>query len=273
MSPSPASRPCRDFLDDFSAFVDGQLSPARRDEIQFHVDCCQGCLDHLTAYRRGITVLRSIEAESPADFWDRLEHRLWPREARIVLDGGRASGVDSGFGRWPGPAVAVAAAAVLALFVIVRGLGPESSRTVGPQRVQASVAMTLPEVPEPEAVGSTANTGDGRADEPRTLARAARPAENGTSEPADPAEAVLARVDSRTAGSLDREISRLRQRVFEGSLGREAAESALVSDGWVEPVRLGNSWSRTSFRPASLVRPASAVTPAPWNVDQAVSLP
>lgn len=42
MSPSFASRPCRDFLDDFSPFVDGHLSPSRRNEIQAHVDCCQG---------------------------------------------------------------------------------------------------------------------------------------------------------------------------------------------------------------------------------------
>jgi hypothetical protein len=251
MSPSPDSRPCRAFLDDFSAFVDGYLSPARRDEIQAHVDCCQGCLDHLTAYRRGITVLRSLQSGSPADFWERLERRLWPREELTVLEGGRATGRASAAGRWPG--AAVAAAAVLALFVIVRGLGPESpSGRIGPQRVQASVAMTLPEVPEPDASEEATNAVEDIGPEAeRTVARASRRVERATIDSADPAEALLARV----------------------SLGREAAESALVSDGWVQPVRLGNSWSRTRIQPALLVRPASAVRPAPWNVDRAVSLP
>ena len=59
MSHNPIPVRCRAFLNDFSAFVDGELPPRRRDEIQAHVDCCQACLDHLTAYRRGITVLLS----------------------------------------------------------------------------------------------------------------------------------------------------------------------------------------------------------------------
>ena len=67
MSHNPIPVRCRAFLNDFSAFVDGELPPRRRDEIQAHVDCCQACLDHLTAYRRGITVLRSIEADVPGE--------------------------------------------------------------------------------------------------------------------------------------------------------------------------------------------------------------
>ena len=78
--------PCRPFLEDFSAFVDGELSPGRRAEVQAHVDCCQACLDHLTAYRRGITVLRSLEAEEPFDFWTRLESRLWMGDELRVIE-------------------------------------------------------------------------------------------------------------------------------------------------------------------------------------------
>lgn len=246
MSPSPASRPCRAFLDDFSAFVDGHMPPARRGEIQAHVDCCQGCLDHLTAYRRGITVLRSIEAEAAPDFWARVERRLWRGgDPLTVLEGGVASGTASRAGRWPRPTVAVAAAAVLALFVIVRGLGPEAtSGPVGPQRVQASVAMTLPEVPESGALARSGVSVAGApvdGDEVRTVARASRQADRPTNDSADPAKAVLTRVDSRRASPLK-------------------IESMLVADGWVQPVR-------------QLVRPASAVMPSPWNVDRAVSLP
>ena len=277
MSPSPVPRPCRAFLDDFSAFVDGHVSPARRAEIQAHVDCCQPCLEHLTAYRRGVTVLRSIEAGTSTDFWERLESRIWPEGALTVVDGGQSAGLK--VGRWPGPAVGLAAAAVLALFVLVRGFGPDStSRTLGPQRVQASVVMTVPEVPEEPSTLAQADTQDRTAGESRSPLRS-REWTAVSAEPADPEEAMLARADSRATTGFDREISRLRERVFEGSIGRDRMRTSLSTagwvedDGWVAPVRLGGDWARSSIRPAALVRPVSAVMPAPWNVDQAVSLP
>lgn len=278
MSPSFVPSPCRAFLDDFSAFVDGHVSPARRAEIQAHVDCCQPCLDHLTAYRRGITVLRSIEAGSPADFWDRLELRIWPEGPLTVVDGGKAEG--RRVGRWPGPAVGLAAAAVLALFVFVRGFGPDStSRTLGPQRVQASVVMTVPEVPDGTTTSALAGTRDRSPGEPASRSRSIGEETPASRELDDPTEAMLARVDSRATTGFDREIRRLRERIFEGGLGRDPLRSSLAMngwverDGWVEPVRLGGDLSRTDIRSASLVRPVSAVMPAPWNVDQAVSLP
>jgi hypothetical protein len=245
MSPAPAGRPCRAFLDDFSAFVDGQLPQERRDELQAHVDCCQGCLDHLTAYRRGITVLRSIDAGAPADFWERLERRLWPAHELTVVQGGEPARDAGPLARWPGTAVTVAAAAVLALFLIARGVGPDARPgVVGPRTVRASVAMTLPEVPEagPPAVGSA-------------------PVET---KPAAARGSSRRIVVASTALELPAEG-------FKGSLNRESA--ALVSDGWIEPVRLGRGWSRPGSRAVSLIRASAAVTPAPWNVDRAVSLP
>ena len=277
MSPSPVSRPCRAFLDDFSAFVDGHLSPARRAEIQAHVDCCQRCLDHLTAYMRGVTVLRSIEAGAPGDFWERLERRIWPEEGLTVVDGGRHE--RHRVGRWPGPAVGLAAAAVLALFVMVRGFGPDTtSGRLGPQRIQASVVMTVPEVPEATESFARADRRARPSSESDAAVRSIEAIPIST-DPADPAEAALARADSRATTGFDREIRRLRERIFEGSLGEDRMRPSLAMDGWVErdgwvePVRLGGDWSRSSIRPASLVRPASAIMPAPWNVDQAVSLP
>ena len=277
MSPSAIPRPCRAFLDDFSAFVDGHVSPARRAEIQAHVDCCQRCLDHLTAYRRGVTVLRSMEASAPADFWERLERRIWPQDALTVVDGGQAA--RRSVGRWPVPAVGLAAAAVLALFVFVRGFGPESaSRTLGPQRIQASVVMTVPEVPDETASLERAGERDRGASASSSRSRIVEK-EPDLREPADPAEAALARVDSRATTGFDREVRRLRERVFDGGLGRDRMASSLAmegwieKDGWVEPVRLGGDWSRSPVRRVPLVRPASAIMPAPWNVDQAVSLP
>ncbi|HET7693811.1 MAG TPA: hypothetical protein VFM44_12055, partial [Gemmatimonadota bacterium] len=220
---------------------------------------------------------RSIEAGTSTDFWERLESRIWPEGALTVVDGGQSAGLK--VGRWHGPAVGLAAAAVLALFVFVRGFGPDSaSRTLGPQRVQASVVMTVPEVPEEPATLAQADTQDRTAGESRSPSRS-REWTRVSAEPADPEEAMLVRADSRATTGFDREIRRLRERVFEGSIGRDRMRTSLSTagwvedDGWVAPVRLGGDWARSSIRPAALVRPISAVMPAPWNVDQAVSLP
>jgi anti-sigma factor RsiW len=260
--------PCRAFLTDFSAFVDGELSTRRRDEIQAHVDCCQACLDHLTAYRRGITVLRSIEAEAPADFWTRLEQRLWLGPELSVLEGGAGQARKKPAARWSMPAAWLAAAAVLTLFVVARGLGPGSgSVAVGPERIQASVAMTLPAVPPSDPVGTASDeqaTSRVAATGGRSTNR--QPVARGRTEPA------LAWVDARGESSIEREIRRFEERILEGGL-RRGAGSTLAADGWVQPVRLGGDRFGSGIRPASLVRPAVAITPAPWNVDRAVSLP
>ena len=265
MSITPLPGPCRAFLTDFSAFVDGELSTRRRDEIQAHVDCCQACLDHLTAYRRGITVLRSIEAEAPADFWTRLEQRLWLGPELSVLEGGMEEGRKKPVARWSMPAASLAAAAVLTLFVVARGLGPGSgSIAVGPERIQASVAMTLPAVPSD---AEDPSTGDRSAERAATADRSKRrePSGRGRTEPA------LAWADVRGESSIEREIRRFEERILEGGLRR--GESTLAADGWVQPVRLGGDRFVSRVRPAALVRPAVAITPAPWNVDRAVSLP
>ena len=257
--------PCRAFLNDFSAFVDGEVSVRRRDEIQAHVDCCQACLDHLTAYRRGITVLRSIEAHAPDDFWTRLEQRLWLGPELSILEGGPAKDRRRG-PRWSMPAASLAAAAVLGLFVVARGLGPGTqSVQVGPERIQASVAMTLPDVPSSADVG------------PTTLASAA--GDRGAGAPVrtrrDPAvgRSGLAPgvTDDRAGSSIEREIRRFEERILDGGLRGSA--SSLAADGWVQPVRLGNDRWGAGLQPASLVRPAASVRPAPWNVDRALSLP
>lgn len=266
MSSNPVPHDCRAFLDDFSAFIDGELPPGRRGEYQAHVDCCQTCLAHLAAYRRGITVLRSVEEAAPVDFWTRLEQRLWVGPALFVVDG--EAGAPSRRRGWPGPAVSLAAAAVLALFMIVRGLGPGSTPgDVGPRTVSASVAMTVPEVPSPGPVVSA----------PGTVSRSARSAprrSGGATEVvapgADPAALALARAE--TGASIERELQQLQRSALRQGLGR-AAGSGLAGDGWVQPVHLGNGWSRASIVPATLGRPARAVRPAPWNVDRAVSLP
>lgn len=268
MSSNPVPHDCRAFLDDFSAFIDGELPGARRGEYQAHVDCCQTCLAHLAAYRRGITVLRSVEEAAPVDFWTRLEQRLWAGPALSVVDGEAGAPSRRRANRWPGPAVSLAAAAVLALFMIVRGLGPGSTPgDVGPRTVSASVAMTVPEVPSAGPVASAPGTVS------RFTRSAPRPsgrAREVVAPEADPAALVLA--GAETGASIERELQQLQRSALRQGLGR-AAGSGLAADGWVQPVRLGNEGSRVSIVPARLLRPAASVTPAPWNVDRAVNLP
>jgi hypothetical protein len=70
---------CPQFLERFSEFVDGLLPPDRRAWFQAHLDCCEGCLRHLAAYRNGVEALRSapgVEIE-PAEFWEQLQQRMW----------------------------------------------------------------------------------------------------------------------------------------------------------------------------------------------------
>jgi len=270
MSSTPVPHACRAFLDDFSAFIDGELPAGRRGRYQAHVDCCQSCLAHLAAYRRGITVLRSVEEAAPVDFWTRLERRLWVGPQLSVVDGEAGSPRRRRATSWPRPAVSLAAAAVLGLFMIVRGLGPGSTPgDVGPRTVNASVAMTVPEVPRtagPDALApAPASTGS-----TRSTPRPSRRVQEGVPPVADPAAAALAHAE--TGSSIERELHQLQRSALRQGLGR-AAESRLAADGWVQPVRLGNEGSRVSIVPAMLLRPAAAVTPAPWNVDRAVNLP
>lgn len=74
----PTSRgPCRDFLAEFSNFVDGTLDPDRRALLLAHLDCCEACLRHLTAYRQGIAAYRAASAPVPAwGLYERVMERL-----------------------------------------------------------------------------------------------------------------------------------------------------------------------------------------------------
>ena len=74
----PISRgACRDFLEDFSGFVDGTLEPRRRSLLIAHLDCCEACLRHLRAYRKGVAAFRNAEPGEPAwGLYERVVERL-----------------------------------------------------------------------------------------------------------------------------------------------------------------------------------------------------
>ncbi len=103
---------CPEFLADFSDFIDGRMTPERRAEIQMHLDCCEGCLRHLAAYRQGVEAWRDgpeVEVDSD-DFWLGLKIRLAepaaPARSRSA---------------WRAPALAGIAVAALALATLWLG--------------------------------------------------------------------------------------------------------------------------------------------------------
>ena len=86
----PISRgACRDFLEDFSGFVDGTLDAGRWSLLIAHLDCCEACLRHLRAYRKGVAAFKDAEPHEPAwGLYDRvIERRLAKLSKRVEQKG------------------------------------------------------------------------------------------------------------------------------------------------------------------------------------------
>lgn len=133
MSHDSAIHACPDFLADFSDFVDGTLTPGRRSQIEVHLDCCEGCLRHLSAYRRGIDAYRDSGFQVDSDeFWLGLRIRLASDREPVTPEPPRRIG-------WRAPAMAGAAVAVLALSVLWVGTRIDS----GLQRVAESAQQPV----------------------------------------------------------------------------------------------------------------------------------
>jgi hypothetical protein len=148
MPPDYATHACPAFLADFSDFVDGGLPPARHAELQAHLDCCEGCLQHLRAYRHGIAAYREIgDLHTDAnEFWLGMRIRLasdvaTPPARRVA---------------WRAPAMAGAAMALVALATVWLGTRIDA----GFERVaERGVVMTGP---TPAATEAGTAPGDGR---------------------------------------------------------------------------------------------------------------
>jgi hypothetical protein len=140
----PISRgACRDFLKDFSGFVDGTLDARRRSLLIAHLDCCEACLRHLRAYRKGVAAFRDGEPSEPAwGLYDRVVKRLGEERRESIRE------VTAGTAGDRGPALgAVGAAlvmAVLALFVLVPQAGRIGGSEGGPDAGTAATVGTVP---------------------------------------------------------------------------------------------------------------------------------
>lgn len=272
---------CPDFLEVFSDFVDGTLPPDREGEIRAHLDCCEGCLRHLAAYRRGVMTLRAGEREvDPRAFWTALERRLWTEGH---LAGGRAPAAGGAW--WTHPAAGMAAAACFAVAVFFAGMwGDRALRGAGPGSgdrpvvVQASRAPTSPVVVPSEPIDLAGTTLDSEATpaRPVRVARSASPVPvvraslETRAAPMPTSDPVEREADVAYVAALDREveadraIDAVRRRPTGDGLRTAWNGSAVAADGWIEPVRLGT---------AGIRRIRQRVPVTAWPVEAALSVP
>lgn len=278
---------CPDFLEVFTDFVDGNLSSDQQGEIHAHLDCCEGCLRHLAAYRRGVMTLKASERDvDPAAFWGALERRLWTQGH---LAGGRDP--DARSVQWSHPALAVAAAACFAAVVFLAGVwgdralhdaraGADEWTVVvrdaaedGPV-VLESEPIEIPVRPAPTRVESPPVRARGSERTPTRTADSApivhASLETGIDPPVVERDPVERAAEAAYVASLEREVAALEtiertyQRGAREALRRSWNDSRMSADGWVEPVRLGAAGIRT-------LQSRSAISP--WPVEAAISLP
>ena len=72
---------CKTFLEQYSAYIDNDLSWAEREEMEAHADDCESCTHYDRVVRKGTAVFRSLpELEVSEDFGDRLRWRLYQED-------------------------------------------------------------------------------------------------------------------------------------------------------------------------------------------------
>jgi len=76
---------CNEVREEFSALLDGELSPEKRDSVEGHLAQCADCLRELDALRRVNTLFAQLdEKTAPEDFEARLQKSLTPSSVRFL---------------------------------------------------------------------------------------------------------------------------------------------------------------------------------------------
>lgn len=121
--------PCAAFDEDLSALIDAELAPARRAELESHLEGCARCRARLVSLRR---VDELLAATPLPDVSERLREAVTRQGARATPGAERAPARAGS--RWLGaPALAaIAAAAVLSLYLALRPR-PESGPPAAPE--------------------------------------------------------------------------------------------------------------------------------------------
>lgn len=126
---------CKEFLEGYSAYLDGVVSREEKEAFREHLERCEACTRYDRVVQRGIEIFRNLPRPDPSpDFFPRLRHRLYHIEDGIPFDSARHGGSAA--------LVAVAAVGLLALAWL-------------PFATQMPVEVELPavavEAPPPEA--------------------------------------------------------------------------------------------------------------------------
>lgn len=127
---------CKEFLEGYSAYLDGVVSRDEETAFRRHLERCEACARYDRVIQRGVEIFRNLPRPDPSpDFLPRLRHRLYHIEDGIPFDTARHGGSAA--------LVAVAAVGLLALAWL-----PFASRM--PVEVELpAVAVEAPR-PEPE---------------------------------------------------------------------------------------------------------------------------
>ena len=241
---------CRDFLEDFSGFVDGTLDARRRSLLIAHLDCCEACLRHLRAYRKGVAAFREAEPREAAwNLYERMVERLG-KEPESYPGATAGTALDRGVRPALGAAGAVLVMAVLALFVVVPQTGRIGSPEAGPD---AGTAATLDTTPTswasviPSAL-PLSGIGQGAADGLRSSAA--------------PARSRTVRPDVRLAIDELPEVPRREVRVvrFDGDGARGSIHASSFA-GWAPR------------RPPVVIDRGATLYPATWIAKAALRIP
>ncbi len=109
------SNPCR-YTEQLGAYLDGELSRARCDDLKAHLSGCPECRRMLETLRRNDDLIREMPAlELSADF----DRAFWRKVDALEKDGRRPSMIRNLFGGWRpvwiGAMAGLAAAVVITL--------------------------------------------------------------------------------------------------------------------------------------------------------------
>jgi anti-sigma factor RsiW len=139
---------CKRDREELSAYIDGELAPAARAELESHIQACASCRAEVAAQDRLGEAFASLrEVTPPGDF----EARFWARIAREK----EAAAEPAGWRRWLTWPRALTAAAVTALGLIL--LVPAATQHAPGLHKLVSIALpkgTVKAVPDVKIVSN-----------------------------------------------------------------------------------------------------------------------
>jgi anti-sigma factor RsiW len=84
---------CDEFLDGYSEYLDGLLSPSRAEAFEAHVEGCECCARYHRVMQRGLALCRDLpNVHGSPDFLPRLRHRIYHLEDGIPMSSVRPGG-------------------------------------------------------------------------------------------------------------------------------------------------------------------------------------